>query len=158
MVRTGIREPAWWTLRGPCWPLTYHGAHRMFERVNAWLGADWTLLSRPGAQCRDCSRSVSPDRSPDPSYQSASCRVAGGVSTPALTDPYVNLSVYTALVVLVTRLAVLLQSRPSGRLPPGPHLPADLAQGLRAGERPVGVRSVRGSRAAVAGGAGSLTP
>ena len=24
-------------------PLTYHGAHRMFERVNASLGADWTL-------------------------------------------------------------------------------------------------------------------
>ena len=34
---------AWWTLRRPYRPLTYHGAHRMFERVNASLGADWTL-------------------------------------------------------------------------------------------------------------------
>jgi integrase len=30
----------WWTL----WrPLGYHAAHRMFERANAVLGADWTL-------------------------------------------------------------------------------------------------------------------
>ncbi|MFE0645909.1 hypothetical protein ACFW2Y_30525, partial [Streptomyces sp. NPDC058877] len=28
------------------------------------------LLSRPGARCRDCSRSVSPDRSPNPPYRS----------------------------------------------------------------------------------------
>ncbi len=27
----------------PARPLTYHAAHRMFERVNAALGADWTL-------------------------------------------------------------------------------------------------------------------
>ena len=37
------RQPAWWTLRRPYRPLAYHGAHRMFERVNASLGADWTL-------------------------------------------------------------------------------------------------------------------
>jgi site-specific recombinase XerD len=42
-VPRGRREPAWWTLRRPYRPLTYHGAHRMFERVNASLGADWTL-------------------------------------------------------------------------------------------------------------------
>ena len=34
---------------------------------------------------------------------------------PALTDPYVTVSRYTALVVLITRLAVLTESRPSGR-------------------------------------------
>ena len=33
----------WWTLRRPHRPLTYHAAHRMFERANASLGADWTL-------------------------------------------------------------------------------------------------------------------
>jgi integrase len=33
----------WWTRRDPIRPLTYHGAHRMSERVNASLGADWTL-------------------------------------------------------------------------------------------------------------------
>ena len=33
----------WWTLRQPLRPLTYHAAHRMFERSNAVLGANWTL-------------------------------------------------------------------------------------------------------------------
>ena len=42
-VPGGRRQPAWWTLRRPYRPLSYHGAHRMFERVNASLGADWTL-------------------------------------------------------------------------------------------------------------------
>ncbi len=42
-VPRGRRQPAWWTLRRPYRPLTYHGAHRMFERVSASLGADWTL-------------------------------------------------------------------------------------------------------------------
>jgi integrase len=40
--RSRIR-PVWWTLRRPHRPLTYHAAHRMFERANAVLGADWTL-------------------------------------------------------------------------------------------------------------------
>jgi site-specific recombinase XerD len=42
-VPRGRTQPAWWTLRRPHRPLTYHAAHRMFERVNATLGADWTL-------------------------------------------------------------------------------------------------------------------
>ncbi|MFE4335936.1 tyrosine-type recombinase/integrase [Streptomyces sp. NPDC056831] len=42
-VPSGRRQPVWWTLRRPYRSLTYHGAHRMFERVNASLGADWTL-------------------------------------------------------------------------------------------------------------------
>ena len=42
-VSRGRTQPAWWTLRRPHRPLTYHAAHRMFERVNATLGADWTL-------------------------------------------------------------------------------------------------------------------
>ncbi|WP_445047566.1 tyrosine-type recombinase/integrase [Streptomyces drozdowiczii] len=42
-VPRGRTQPVWWTRRGPIRPLTYHGAHRMFERVNASLGADWTL-------------------------------------------------------------------------------------------------------------------
>ena len=42
-VPPGRRQPAWWTLRRPYRPLAYHGAHRMFERANASLGADWTL-------------------------------------------------------------------------------------------------------------------
>ncbi|WP_020550760.1 tyrosine-type recombinase/integrase, partial [Embleya scabrispora] len=42
-VPTGRGQPLWWTLRPPFRPLTYHAAHRMFERANARLGADWTL-------------------------------------------------------------------------------------------------------------------
>lgn len=42
-VPRGRAQPAWWTLRRPHRPLTYHAAHRMFERANAALGADWTL-------------------------------------------------------------------------------------------------------------------
>ncbi|MFJ3840598.1 tyrosine-type recombinase/integrase [Streptomyces sp. NPDC090054] len=40
LVPRGRAQPVWWTLRRP---LTYHGAHRMFERINASFGADWTL-------------------------------------------------------------------------------------------------------------------
>src|SRR6266511_2733340 len=35
--------PLWWTLRRPHRPLTYHAAHRMFERVAARAGTDATL-------------------------------------------------------------------------------------------------------------------
>ncbi len=42
-VPRGRGRPLWWTLRRPHRPLTYHAAHRMFERTNAVLGADWTL-------------------------------------------------------------------------------------------------------------------
>jgi integrase len=42
-IPNGRRQPVWWTLRRPYRPLTYHAAHRMFERANAVLGADWTL-------------------------------------------------------------------------------------------------------------------
>ncbi len=42
-VPRGRGQPLWWTLRRPHRPLTYHAAHRMFERTNAVLGADWTL-------------------------------------------------------------------------------------------------------------------
>lgn len=42
-VPHGRTQPLWWTLRRPHRLLTYHAAHRMFERANAVLGADWTL-------------------------------------------------------------------------------------------------------------------
>jgi site-specific recombinase XerD len=44
-VPRGRRQPAWWTLRRPYRPLSYHGAHRMFERASASLGADWTCMT-----------------------------------------------------------------------------------------------------------------
>jgi site-specific recombinase XerD len=44
-IPAGRRQPLWWTLRGPARPLTYHGAHRMFERVNTRAGTATTLHS-----------------------------------------------------------------------------------------------------------------
>jgi integrase len=35
----------WWAARRPARPLTYHAAHRMFERVNARAGTAATLHS-----------------------------------------------------------------------------------------------------------------
>lgn len=43
LVPSGRRQPLWWTLRSPVRPLTYHAAHRMFERVNAKAGTAATL-------------------------------------------------------------------------------------------------------------------
>jgi site-specific recombinase XerD len=45
LIPKGRRQPLWWTLRAPVRPLTYHGAHRMFERVNARAGTSATLHS-----------------------------------------------------------------------------------------------------------------
>ncbi len=45
LVPPGRRQPLWWTRRRPLRPLTYHGAHRMFERVNALAGLGATLHS-----------------------------------------------------------------------------------------------------------------
>lgn len=42
-VPTGGDEPLWWTLRRPFRALSYHAAYRMFTRVNATIGASWTL-------------------------------------------------------------------------------------------------------------------
>jgi site-specific recombinase XerD len=43
VIPTGRRRPLWWTLRRPHRPLTYHAAHRMFERVNQRAGTTATL-------------------------------------------------------------------------------------------------------------------
>lgn len=43
LIPTGRRQPLWWTLRRPARPLTYHAAHRMFERVNDKAGTTATL-------------------------------------------------------------------------------------------------------------------
>jgi integrase len=42
-VPSGRDEPLWWTLRRPFRQLSYHAAYRMFNRVNASLGANWSL-------------------------------------------------------------------------------------------------------------------
>jgi site-specific recombinase XerC len=43
LVSAGRDQPLWWTLRRPFRPLTYHAAYRMFARVNAELGTNWSL-------------------------------------------------------------------------------------------------------------------
>jgi site-specific recombinase XerD len=43
LIPNGPRQPLWWTLRNPVRPLTYHGVHRMFERVNDRAGTSATL-------------------------------------------------------------------------------------------------------------------
>jgi site-specific recombinase XerD len=43
LLPRGARQPVWWTLRPPVRPLTYHGAHRMFERAAARAGTQVTL-------------------------------------------------------------------------------------------------------------------
>lgn len=45
LVPKGRRAPLFFTLRRPYRPLTYHAAHRMFERVNAEAGTVSTLHS-----------------------------------------------------------------------------------------------------------------
>jgi len=42
-VPLGPAQPLWWTLRRPVRPLTYHAAHRMFERASTAGGAEATL-------------------------------------------------------------------------------------------------------------------
>jgi site-specific recombinase XerD len=45
LIPRGARQPLWWTLRVPVRPLTYHGVHRMVERVNQRAGTAATLHS-----------------------------------------------------------------------------------------------------------------
>jgi integrase len=45
LIPSGRRQALWWTLRRPFRPLTYHAAHRMFERVNGAAGTTATLHS-----------------------------------------------------------------------------------------------------------------
>jgi site-specific recombinase XerD len=43
LIPKGRRQPLWWTSRTPVRPLTYHAAHRMFERAAAAAGSAATL-------------------------------------------------------------------------------------------------------------------
>jgi site-specific recombinase XerD len=45
LIPGGRRQPLWWAARRPARPLTYHAAHRMFERVNTRAGTTATLHS-----------------------------------------------------------------------------------------------------------------
>ena len=41
-MQAGPDQPLWWTLQHPFRQLSYHAAYRMFSRVNAALGANWS--------------------------------------------------------------------------------------------------------------------
>ena len=43
LIPRGRRQPLWWTSRRPVRPLTYHAAHRMFERAGEAAGSTATL-------------------------------------------------------------------------------------------------------------------
>ena len=43
LIPKGRRQPLWWTLRRPTRPLSYHAAHRMFERAGRAAGSTATL-------------------------------------------------------------------------------------------------------------------
>ncbi|MGN9912710.1 tyrosine-type recombinase/integrase [Phytohabitans sp. LJ34] len=43
LVPKGPNEPLWWSLRRPFRPLTYDAVRMVFTKVNAALGANWTL-------------------------------------------------------------------------------------------------------------------
>jgi len=43
LIPKGRRQPLWWTSRRPVRPLTYHAAHRMFERAGEAAGSAATL-------------------------------------------------------------------------------------------------------------------
>jgi site-specific recombinase XerD len=43
LIPKGKRQPLWWTSRTPMRPLTYHAAHRMFERAAQRAGSSATL-------------------------------------------------------------------------------------------------------------------
>ena len=43
VIPKGRHQPLWWTSRTPVRPLTYHAAHRMFERAVARAGGTATL-------------------------------------------------------------------------------------------------------------------
>lgn len=43
VIPAGRAQPLWWTLRRPPRPLTYHAAHRMFERACQKAGSSATL-------------------------------------------------------------------------------------------------------------------
>lgn len=43
LIEPDADGPLWWTLRRPFRPLSYPAAYRMFQRVNAMIGANWSL-------------------------------------------------------------------------------------------------------------------
>jgi integrase len=91
-VPQGRRQPLWWTLRQPLSPLSYHAAHRMFERANALLGANWTL--------HDLRHSAAHRMARDPALPLADVQWILGHASLTTTQIYLNPSVEEAVAGL----------------------------------------------------------
>ena len=91
-VPAGRRQPLWWTLRPPLAPLSYHAAHRMFERANALLGANWTL--------HDLRHSAAHRMARDPALPLADVQWILGHAHLTTTQIYMNPSVEEAVAGL----------------------------------------------------------
>ena len=91
-IPAGRRQPLWWTLRQPLAALSYHGAHRMFERANALLGANWTL--------HDLRHSAAHRMSRDPALPLADVQWILGHAHLTTTQIYMNPSVDEAVAAL----------------------------------------------------------
>ena len=91
-IPAGRRQPLWWTLRQPLAPLSYHAAHRMFERANALLGANWTL--------HDLRHSAAHRMARDPALPLADVQWILGHAHLTTTQIYTNPSVEEAVAAL----------------------------------------------------------
>src|SRR4051812_43541906 len=93
---------------GPSYPAVHGGCD--LREFSQWVYCPGPLAGKreAGVMAQKISLIDDLDGSEAPSSR-------GEFHPPALTDPYVNLSVHTALVVLVTRLWGRSWSRPSGR-------------------------------------------
>jgi integrase len=110
-IPVGRRQPLWWTLRQPLAVLSYHAAHRMFERANALLGANWTL--------HDLRHSAAHRMARDPALPLADVQWILGHVHLATTQVYLNPSVEEAVQELRAHQA--RQARAAQRpAPPAP--------------------------------------
>ena len=75
LIPAGRRQPLWWTLRRPARPLTYHAAHRMFERVN-----------EQGRHYRNPARAAAHRRLPDGRGSGAAAHRRAGRARPCAAD------------------------------------------------------------------------
>jgi site-specific recombinase XerD len=91
-IPAGRRQPLWWTLRQPLAALSYHAAHRMFERANALLGANWTL--------HDLRHSAAHRMARDPALPLADVQWVMGHAHLTTTQLYLNPSVDEAVAAL----------------------------------------------------------
>jgi len=111
-VPGGRIQPVWWTLRRPYRPLTYHAAHRMFERANAALGAAWTL--------HDLRHSAAARMVRDPQLTLADVQWVLGHAHLTTTEAYLTPSKEEVVAGVLAHHARQARRRHEPPLPPAP--------------------------------------